>query len=66
MAQPGTDNEAVMSGYTKPVMAVCDQHEFACLIKPDSDIDNVVKVFNTDDQEWIKLNGWLWTFEEME
>jgi hypothetical protein len=61
---PGTDNEAVSLGYTRHVIASSDQHEFACLIQPDADLDDVVKVFNTDDQEWLRLNGWLFTFEE--
>jgi hypothetical protein len=47
-------------------MAISDQHEFACLVKPDADLDGVVKVFNTDDQEWLHLNGWLFSFEDTE
>ena len=66
MARPGSDNEAVMAGFTKHVVAISEQHEFACLINPIHDLDGVVKVFNTDDQEWLSLNGWLWSFEEIE
>jgi hypothetical protein len=64
--QTGTDNEAVMAGFTRHVIADCGQHKFACLVKPDADLDGVVKVFNTDDQEWLCLNGWGWSFEDAE
>lgn len=55
-----------MAGFTRHVIASSDQHEFACLVKPDADLDDVVKVFNTDDQEWLRLNGWLFTFGDAE
>lgn len=66
MAQPGTDNEAVSLGYRQPMLASSIQGEFACLVRPGDDLDDVVKVFDTDNQEWIRLNGWNWTFEELE
>lgn len=63
MPQAGTDNEAVMAGYTQQMIASSIQGEFACLVKPDADFDDVVKVFDTDNQEWLRLNGWNWSFE---
>jgi hypothetical protein len=64
--QSGTDNEAVSRGYTKPMLASSIQGEFACLARPGDDMDGVVKVFDTDNQEWIRLNGWNWSFEDLD
>lgn len=64
MSQPGTDNEAVSRGYTVAMIASSIQGEFACLVRPDEDLDGVVKVFDTDNQEWVRLTGWNWSFEE--
>lgn len=62
----GTDNEAVMMGYTKHILGDCDQCSIAMLIKPDTDYDSSFKAFDTDNQEWITVHGWLWAFEDAE
>lgn len=66
MADNNTDNAAVMQGFTKPIMVDCDIASFAALVKPDTDFDGSFKAFNTDDQEWLTVNGWLCLIEELE
>lgn len=57
--QAGTDNRAVMEGYTRHVEIEIGDCFFAALIKPDTDLDSTFKCFDTDNQEWLTVNGWL-------
>jgi hypothetical protein len=57
-----TDNVAVLDGFTKEYMAECDIDAFPILVKPDADLDGTFTAWNMDDQEFIRINGWLWTF----
>lgn len=58
-----TDNIAVLQGYTEEVVADSDSYTFFLLIKPDTDLDSTFVAWNTDDQEYIRINGWMFTFE---
>lgn len=59
-----TDNIAVLDGYTVEYMAESENGEycFPILTKPDVDLDSTFKCWDMDSQEYIRLNGWLWTF----
>jgi hypothetical protein len=54
------DNAAVLEGYTKEVVATCAEHELYLLIKPGTDLDSAFKAWDTDEQEFIRVNGWLY------
>jgi len=54
-----TDNVAVMRGYTRHVEIDIGGSSFAALIKPEADLDGTFRAFDTDNQEWIAVNGWL-------
>ncbi len=64
----GTDNEAVELGFTVHMIAESDDLSsgFAWIVRPDAELDDIVQVFDTDNQEWIRLNGWNWSFEPAE
>lgn len=55
----GTDNEAVMLGYTRHVILEGEGAAFAALIKPDTDLDGTFRAFDTDNQEWLIISGCL-------
>lgn len=55
----GTDNEAVTSGYTRAVQIEIGDNSLVALIRPDTDLDSTFKAFDTDNQEWLNVNGWL-------
>lgn len=57
-----SDNVAVLEGYTKELMAECDECALPILVKPDADLDGTFKAWDMDNQEFIRINGWLWTF----
>ena len=35
------------------------------LVKPDADLDGIFKAWDTDNQQWIIINGWTFTAEEV-
>ena len=61
-----TDNIATLHGYTKEVMADCSEHTLLLLVEPDTDLDSRFKAWDTEEQEWLYVNGWLFSFEEQE
>jgi hypothetical protein len=58
-----TDNVAVLAGYTEGYLASCDEEYMFILVKPDTDLDSCFKAWDSDNQEFITINGWLWRFE---
>jgi len=58
-----SDNIAVLDGYTEGFIADCGQHDLHILVKPDTDLDSTFKAWDADNQEFIRINGWLWSFE---
>lgn len=60
-----TDNVAILAGYTEEIVAYSAQYEFYLLVKPGDDLDGVFKAWDMDNQEWVHLNGWLYTIEEV-
>jgi hypothetical protein len=64
--QAMSDNTAILAGFTREVMANSDAGEMHIFIKPDADLDGRFKAYNADDCEWVVLNGWLWSFDEIE
>jgi len=57
------DNTAVLQGYTQQVVASCSDHDLYLFIKPDTDLDATFKAWDTDNQEFIRVNGWLYAVE---
>lgn len=57
------DNTAVLDGYTIEVTATCSEHELYLLIKPDTDLTGTFKAWDTDNQEYIRVNGWLYSLD---
>lgn len=53
------DNGAVMLGFSVHKLIDIGGSEFAALCHPDTDFDGRFKCFDTDNQEWLIVNGWL-------
>lgn len=60
-----TDNVAILEGYTKGVRGMFRADELYLLVKPDTDLGERFKAWDTDCQEFITVNGWLGTFEPL-
>jgi hypothetical protein len=61
-----TDNIATLRGFTRYVLADSDQVSLHLLIRPETDLDSTFRAWDTDKQTWIKVNGWLFSFENIE
>lgn len=59
-----TDNAAVLQGFTQEVVAESDEYTLFLLVKPGTEYDSTFKAWDTDEQEFIRVNGWLFTVEE--
>lgn len=60
-----TDNVAVLDGYPKHVVATAADYELYLLVKSDVDLDSRFKAWDSDNQEYVWINGWLWSFEDV-
>lgn len=58
-----TDDVATLAGYTKEIRACSQEHELYLLVKPEEDLDGAFKAWDTDMQEFITVNGWLFTID---
>lgn len=61
-------NGAHLAGYTKELMALSSngQYDLHIMVKPDADLDGTFKAFCTAEMEYVRINGWNWTFEDVE
>lgn len=62
-----TDNVAVLEGFTEQAYAIPANgahQELFLLVKPDADFDGRFMAWDTDNQEYIMVNGWLWRIEK--
>lgn len=53
--------------FSKEVQAESNNGEFslALLIKPDTDLEEAFKAWDIDNQEYIHVFGWNWSFEKV-
>ena len=58
-----SDNIAVLDGYTQELLANRLGKETHILVKPDTNFRELFKAWNCDEQKYIYLEGWLYTFE---
>jgi len=59
-----SDNIAVLAGYTKEINADCAEYNMDLLVQPDADFDGTFRAWDMHEQEFIRVNGWLWTISE--
>ncbi len=60
-----TDNVAVLDGYIEQRMAYAAGVDLFILTKPGTDLDSRFKAWDSDAQEFVYINGWLFRFEEV-
>ena len=61
-----TDNDAILAGYTKQIIVSAGMDDLDLLVKPDVDLDDRFRAWDMDAQGYIKVNGWMCTFEDYE
>lgn len=66
MTDQNSDNGAHMAGYTQEYIAESGRCvDLHISIKPGTDLDSAFKAFCHDTQEYITVNGWLFTFDKV-
>ena len=60
-----TDNVAVLQGYTTELACSNWSLDLNVLVRPDTDTDGEFKAWCMDEQEFIKVSGWLFTIVEI-
>lgn len=58
-----SDNVAILDGFTREVVASNGEMDLYLLVKPDADLGDTFKAWDTDNQEFIRVNGWLFSIE---
>lgn len=56
-----SDNFAVLHGFTREIVADNGMDELFLLVKPDAILDSTFRAWDTDSQEFIRVNGWLYS-----
>ena len=61
-----TDNVAVLQGFTVAIEAhiLYEAYDLFLLVKPYTDYDGAFRAWDTDSQEFIRVNGWLFIVHE--
>ncbi len=60
-----SDNVAVLNGYTVEVHAYNERgDQLFLLVKPDADLDDIFHAWCMDNQDFIRVTGWLWNTEK--
>lgn len=60
-----SDNTAILAGFTRELIATGGEHELHLFTSPDADLDARFKAYDADACEWVNVNGWLFTFENV-
>lgn len=61
-----TDNVAVLQGYTQELLCENWSLDLNVLVRPDTDTDGKFKAWCMAEQEFITVNGWLFTITDVE
>lgn len=57
---------AIAAGYTRPIFATADVYDLELLVQPDTDFDTRFRAYDTDNDEWLWVNGWMFVVEDAE
>ena len=58
------DTIPITAGYTRRVIAFDAGPELLLLVRPDTDLDGRFKAWNCDEEEFVEVTGWEFTFED--
>jgi len=62
-----SDNTAILAGFTREILASADGGcELHLFVQPDADLDGRFKAYDADECEFIAVNGWLFSIEDVE
>lgn len=59
-------NIATRAGFTREIEAEGGEYSLRLLIRPNTDLDSTFKAWCLDEEEFIVVNGWMFSIEETE
>jgi hypothetical protein len=62
--QMNTQEQAREAGYTLRIFAVNNLYSLSLLVKPSADLEGIFRAFCTDENEYIKVDGWHFHISE--
>ena len=66
MNRPTCDNDCTRMGWKQYFLSSMYGHELDVSVPPGTDLDDSFVAFDHDEQELIKVNGWLFAATEIE
>jgi len=57
---------AIAQGYTEPFIADCTEYNLEIMVRPETDMQDTFKAYDLTCDRFVKLNGWLWDFQEID
>lgn len=60
-----SDNTAILAGFTREIIAQAAEYELHLFVMPDADLDGSFKAYDADECQWIRVNGWLFSYEQI-
>ena len=57
---------AIAQGYTEPFIADCAAYNLEIMVRPNEDMEGTFRAYDLTCDQFVKINGWLWTFEEID
>jgi len=60
------ERAAMLSGFTKLITASSAAYDLTLLVRESADLDGSFKAFCTDENEYITVNGWLFSIDDVE
>jgi hypothetical protein len=58
-----SDNTAILAGFTRELLAEGGAYSLHLFTRPDADLDGTFKAYDADECEFIRVNGWMFSFE---
>lgn len=61
-----SDNVATLKGYTREISGSSENasDDLLLLVKPATDLDSCFLAWDMDVQEFVRVNGWMYHFED--
>lgn len=66
MSNPTCDNDCTRMGWEEYFLSSLYGHEIHVSVPPGTDLDTSYLAFNHDEQEMIRVNGWLFAATSIE
>lgn len=64
--KPVSKEQAILAGFTDAYLISSGMLDFEVWVKPNTDFDTKFLAYDWEEQEYLWINGWLFTFDKLE